>query len=846
MLANHNRKICHCLTRRDFQFHKVKNLLLVFAALLITGLYSFTFLLGGSVEGAFLLNYQYSYGSASHILYQGLTAHQADRLSGHPNVKSTVRIRSLGLLSDEMMGARSVKLAVTDPDYAESILCVPATGRLPEAADEIALDEFTMDSLGVLHELGAPVSITWTDGNGETHNSDFTLCGWWASPTNYTEACAWVTAECAANFLQDYPDTASVTLGVNLHQPEDLEAQAQQILQDQGISGVSFTTNLAYNDARMDMANQQAIPYYLPALVVLLCGFLMIYSIVHVAMEQDTRFFAGLKTLGMTPRQIRWLLLEKAALISLLGLLPGWLMGFGIHCLITPGIVIGMEQNPAFYFLSWKPFVLAAVSTFGTVLLAYFLPALRMGQMTPAKTLQNLEARIPRGRGAHRTTGRVRVSRLAFRSLRRNKGRTALSLCSLLLSMALLCASWIRYVSYDENLYLDGVSPWDYTIEDGSAASTMQRYNPNNRAITEQMVGDLRRRPEVEEVSVLKSKEVELSASGELRERLVDFYNEPYDETMTRKESQEAYPNWIAGLDRLEQTGSYYGLVIALEDAYLRYVLENCPVTSGTLDEEKFASGRYVVASGAYAEGVSSEAAGETVTLGGRKLQVLAAVMNDISFLSGMDSQESSFHITYLVPLSLFDQLFPDEGIRQLAVNIDHSGQEAFESYLSEYEKGLNRGISVWMRSDYQEAFQNARLNEVLPRLIVGIVLMGVGLLQFANLLVTKTVVRKKEFAVYQSLGMTEEQLRRLLLMEGLLHAVLLAVILLPVTFLVTWFGMPVVFSRMNTWCITYHYTLAPLWAALPLILLLAGAVPLACFRFVEKGSITERLQIAE
>ena len=83
----------------------------------------------------------------------------------------------------------------------------------------------------------------------------------------------------------------------------------------------------------------------------------------------------------------------------------------------------------------------------------------------------------------------------------------------------------------------------------------------------------------------------------------------------------------------------------------------------------------------------------------------------------------------------------------------------------------------------------------------------------------------KKEFAVYQSLGMTGRQLQWLLLTEGLLHGTLLIVILLPVTFFVTWFGMPAVFSQLNTWCMTYHYTLAPLWVALLFILFLAVAV---------------------
>ena len=842
MLANNNLKICHTLARRDFKFHKAKNLLLVFAVILITGLYTFTFLLGSSVENAYLLNYEYRYGSTSHILYHGLTAHQADKLAQHPNVKSTVRISALGQLSDEMMGVRSVKLAVTDQDYAQSILSVPTTGRLPENAGEIALDEFTMDSLGVLHELGAPVSVQWTDSRGGQHSTDFTLCGWWASPTNFTEACAWVTAECAAGLLSGYPDTASVTMGVDLHQPKELEQQAQQIMTDQGVNQVTYTTNLAYNEARMEMADKQATPFYIPALVVLLCGFLMIYSIIHVAMDQDTRFFAGLKTLGMTPRQIRWFLLEKAALLSLFGLLPGWLTGFGIHYLVTPRIVTGMEQNPAVYFLSWETFVLAALSAFGTVLLAYVLPAARTGGMIPTQMLRNLDERVPKGRGRS-STGKVSIPRLALRSLGRNKGRTLLSLLSLLFSLLLLCSTWIRYTSYDEGLYLNGMSPWDYTIEDGSAASTVQRYNPNNRAITQQIVSDLRGRSEVLEVSVLKSKEVNLTASEELRQRIVDFYNEPYDETMTRRESQAAYPDWCAGLDCLEQTGSYYGIVIALEDAYLRYVLDNCPVTSGDFDAEQFAAGRYVVAAGAYVEGVSSPAAGETVELGGERLSVLASVMGDTSFLSGSNSLESSFHLTYFVPLSLFDRLFPDEGIRQLAVNIDHDGQEEFEHYLSSYKQSLNRGISVWMRSDYQEAFQNARLNECLPKLIVGMVLMTIGLLNFANMLLTKTMVRKKEFAVYQSLGMTIRQLQLLLLTEGMLHGALLTVILLPVTFFVTWFGMPAVFSQLNTWCITYHYTLAPLWAALPLMLFLAVAVPLMCCRFIEKGNITERLR---
>ncbi len=96
MLANNNLKICRKLVRRDFSFHKTKNFILILAAALVTALYSFVFLLGSAVEGAFLLNYQYTYGSTSHILYTGLTEHQADILSRDAAIRSSVRLSSVG------------------------------------------------------------------------------------------------------------------------------------------------------------------------------------------------------------------------------------------------------------------------------------------------------------------------------------------------------------------------------------------------------------------------------------------------------------------------------------------------------------------------------------------------------------------------------------------------------------------------------------------------------------------------------------------------------------------------------------------------------------------------------
>ncbi|OUP84161.1 hypothetical protein B5F07_08470 [Lachnoclostridium sp. An169] len=855
MIFNNNLKICHRLVRQDFHFHRAKNLILILAAALVTGLYTFVFLLGNAVENAFLLNYEYTYGSTSHILYHNLNEAEADLIRQNTNIRSSVRLSTLGQLTDPMIGQRSVKLAVTDRAYAQTVLSVPTTGRLPEKPGEIAMDEYTMDSLGIVYEEGTPVTLEWTDFSGQTHTTDFTLCGWWESPTNFTESCAWVTAETAESLAPGYnsEDSRNITLGVTLYQTDDLENVAGQILQEQGVESekVTYSVSLAWMEARMEKASNQAKPFYSPAVLVLVCGFLMIYGIIHVAAEQDDRFFAGIKAQGMTPRQIRRFLWEKGLAVTLFGLVPGWLIGFLLNLAITGRIVTGMSEDPAIYFLSWEPFAIAAAATLITVVLAYLIPSVRLSRKNPASLLRAAVPGTPwRSRGTDEKPegGKMTGMRLALRSVSRGKARTALSVVTMLLAVLLISSVWIQYISMKEDLYVDAMSPWDYTLADGSAYTTYQRYNENNKGITDETVEELRARPEVTEVSALKSHEVELTASEELQQRLVDYYNDSQPGSdMSRREEMSGQPGWTAGLERLEQTGTYIGLIVSIEGDYLDYLTENPDnFTSGSFDAEKFATGEYVITYGANAEGLSSLAAGETVTLEGQTFEVMASVKVDGMFLSGNNSPDSDFCLYYFVTPEIFEKMFPGQGVRQAAVNIDHSRQDSFEEYLDGYERSLSRGVAITRRSEYQEVFRNSRLNSLLPDLVVAIVLMGIALLNFLNMLVSKTISRRKEFAVYESLGMTREQLRLLLLKEGLLHGAVMAVFVGPLTVLFCMYVMPAVISNMRSWVSVYTFSLAPLVFVLLAVLVLSVAVPSACLHFVTRGSINERMHIME
>ena len=130
--------------------------------------------------------------------------------------------------------------------------------------------------------------------------------------------------------------------------------------------------------------------------------------------------------------------------------------------------------------------------------------------------------------------------------------------------------------------------------------------------------------------------------------------------------------------------------------------------------------------------------------------------------------------------------------------------------------------------------------------LFVGSVMFFIGVMNFCNALVTRMLVRKKEFAVYESLGMTGKQLCRMLLWEGGLYCGVMTALLVPAVAASTWIWGRWWLAHTNTWCVTWRYSLMPLWASLPVLMVLAVAVPLYCLKMVTRESVTERMRTAE
>ena len=119
-----------------------------------------------------------------------------------------------------------------------------------------------------------------------------------------------------------------------------------------------------------------------------------------------------------------------------------------------------------------------------------------------------------------------------------------------------------------------------------------------------------------------------------------------------------------------------------------------------------------------------------------------------------------------------------------------------------------------------------------------------VGILNFFNAIMTGILSRKREFAVLQSIGMTNRQLKKMLIYEGLFYALGSSTVALILSVLL----YPLVGNLLETmfWFFSAHFTVLPALAAIPVFTLLGWGIPSAIYHHTAKQSVVDRLREAE
>ena len=119
-----------------------------------------------------------------------------------------------------------------------------------------------------------------------------------------------------------------------------------------------------------------------------------------------------------------------------------------------------------------------------------------------------------------------------------------------------------------------------------------------------------------------------------------------------------------------------------------------------------------------------------------------------------------------------------------------------------------------------------------------------IGILNFFNAILTSISVRRREFAMLQSIGMTGKQLKRMLICEGLLYGIFAAACSAVLCAALGYLIQAAVSGVF--WFFTYRFTLLPVIAVIPVFAAFGILLPLFCYRSVAKQTIVERLRLGD
>ena len=462
LFGNNNTEVIKRLSKQYFKKNKVRNrvalLAIILTAFLFTSIISLAFNMASTVQ----LSLQMQKGSKADGTLGYMTEEQYEQLANSDFVEKAGHRRIIGYASNT--SSHSIEINYADGVQQELTFCVPAHGAAPEKANEIATTNLALKALGVEPKVGAEVPLEF-ELRGKTYHYDMVLSGWWEA-SNDSVSVATVSEQ----FIKENPDVVKNTYATDhemsgvtfsdvvLKNKANVQKQLKEFVYSVGgnpedMSADNFILASENEMSRGLVSSDSVVFASVFILMFVVCGYLLIYNIFDISVMQDVRQYGLLRTIGTSTRQIKSIVNRQAVRLTLIGMPVGLAAGFFAGWMLLPVVteIVNLEYSMVGTSVSTSPliFVIAALFTILTVFISTRKPAKKAAKISPLEAIRYTEQSTCQKKAARRTNG-VKMFRMAFSNLGRNRRRAAFIVISLFLCIVLLNSTIIVTQSLDE------------------------------------------------------------------------------------------------------------------------------------------------------------------------------------------------------------------------------------------------------------------------------------------------------------------------------------------------------------------------------------------------------------
>lgn len=878
-----NRKIIRHLSWKSLSANRTRNIVAICAIALTALLFTSLFTIALSINEGFQQANFRQVGGYAHGSFKRMTEEQYNALKEDPLIAEQGLSRFLGAPSEPPFNKSITEIRSADENYAKFSFATPTTGRLPEeGTDEAAMDTSVLELLGVEPELGKKITLTFDVGanSAKQTTQTFTLCGWWEKDEAMPASEVFIPNSRVDEVLAEVggvTDNMTGTWNMDVMLESDsahIDADMQQILADNGYQSedvaaanyIDYGVNWGYTGANLaeNFDPTTAIFIVVMLLLILFTGYLIIYNVFQISVAGDVRFYGLLKTIGTTPRQIRRMIRQQALLLSVVGIPIGLVLGWLVGKALVPVVISQLDGVSSVTSTSPWIFVGSALFALVTVFISCLRPGRMAGRVSPIEALRYTES-SGRTKGK-RTKKKVSIFSMAWANLGRSRGKTFITIVSLALAVVLfqLVVTFVngfdmdRYVSRsfasdfqiaDAGYFQNGELGADWPLSEDviaainaqggvtsggrtyGAGASVQSFQPENwlRQIMNPyydenalnaMLSERARDPEgnlasmtmlygmedygLDHLTVVDGDLADVYDPAKKAVAVVvptDDYGKALPDTTSRKVGDKM---WLRFVEEWEYVARETGEVYASPD--------DIPETVAYEERaKKYHDVEYTVAA-------------------------LVAVPRSLSYgYSMLESEEIVINAQNFIADS------GNDDIMYYAFDTSDAATAGMEDFLSDYTESIDPALDYQSKQTYIDEFNGFRNMFALLGGTLSAIIAVIGVLNVFNAILTGITSRRRELAMLQSIGMTAKQLRRMLVIEGLLYTLgavaLAAVLVLAIS---PFAGEAV--GGLFFW-FSYRPTYWPLFVAAPVFAAVGVLIPLASVQRMQRNSVVDRLR---
>ena len=879
LFGNNNKAVIKKLANRSFRSNKMRNVIAVIAIALTTFLFTAVLTIGMGAKGALEYSMAKLMGSSADALVQGVSEEQFQQIKENAMFEKVGCWIPVDIMTNT--NRRVAEVDYADQNQLEIRMLTPRIGSAPQKANEVLVSANILKDLNIEEKIGAEIPVELkVRQSGQSYHFDMVVSGIYDTPNEKAEfvivskAFLEENSEMMSDLAQQRPGCGIYTADVVMRDNYMIKDRISELVRN--IGGNPDDRN-AENYVRVApnpiISNDSGLTMWLVAgvfgILFLFCGYLLIYNVFEIAVTNDIRQYGLLRTVGTTSQQIKRLVNRQALYLFLIGTPFGLLFGTLLGRSILPAAlqIFAVDfsgGNIAVGTLPYLGIIAGAVLFSGlTVYISTRKPVKKASRVSPIEAIRYVEQNTVSIKRKKTKVGAV-IPRMAKANLQRNKRRTVFIVISLTLSIVLLNSVFIFSGSFDEGAYIEKMTRSDFMAYSPESQAAFGNEFGHDSAVPEKAVEEIKEQPGV-------TNEVYLYRNTFEDDHISCDWGTPYVVDNTNKYAFILPEHINLGVYQTENGKEYAGLTadnLPLGNlfGFSENLLNKMDIIEGETDlsvlKEKLWNGNNVILMAKYDDKGKLDGGADDSSYRG------LSVGDTIQFYeNGTPTEE--FTIIAKVAATK-GETFLTGGGANIATDIDgpliymseKKFKEIYETptlygFLFDVEEQYQQEMETHLMQDTDVAYTSiltmkatvSGVKNVVLMIggVIGAVFALVGLINFINLVMTNIITRRHEFATMQSIGMTNQQLRRMMISESFSYVVMAGIIgtlaagVLGITLVKAF-----VQNGPTSLMMTFQMTLLPALIMLVLFLVLAFIVPIVALRLFNNRSVVERLRVNE